>query len=81
MLRMELVGIVGGGRVEGFGAGVQGERNGRLIIGKIFCLFSYISCPLFLLLLEFWIQPQIDYVVTSIGVAPHQISADVGSGN
>ena len=31
-----------------------------MIIGEILCLFEYIACPLFLISLELWSQPQID---------------------
>ena len=48
-----------------------------MIIGEILCLFAYIACPLFLLPLELWSQPQIDYSVTSIGVALHRITTKI----
>ena len=49
----------------------------RIIIGDILYLFAYIACPLFLIPLEFWSQPQIDYTVTSFGVALHMITNDL----
>ena len=51
-----------------------------MIIGEILVLFAYIACPLFLLPLELWSQPQIDYSVTSIGVALHRITTILDSG-
>ena len=51
-----------------------------MIIGEILCLFAYIACPLFLLPLEWWSQPQIDYAVTSIWVALHRITTELDSG-
>ena len=47
-----------------------------MIIGEILCLFSYISLPP----LELWSHAQIDYAVTSIGVALHRITTDLDSG-
>ena len=40
-----------------------------VIIGEILCSFAYIDFPLLLILVGLWSQPQIDYVVKSIGVA------------
>ena len=51
-----------------------------MIIGEILCLFSYITCPLFLLPLELRIHPKIDYAVTSIGVDMKRITTDLNSG-
>ena len=51
-----------------------------MIIGEILCLFAYIACPLFLLSLELWIQPKIDYAVTSIGVVLNRITTNLDSG-
>ena len=50
-----------------------------MIIGKILYLFAYIVSPLFLLPLELWSQPQIEYAVISIGVALHRITTDLDS--
>ena len=37
------------------------EKGGtKMIISEILCLFAYIACPLFLLPLVWWVQPQID---------------------
>ena len=47
--------------------------NIGMIISEILFLFAYIACPLLLLRLELWSQLQIDYMVTSIGVALHRI--------
>ena len=51
-----------------------------MIISEILCLFDYISCPLFLLPLYFWSHPQIEYVVTSIGLDLHRITTYLDSG-
>ena len=51
-----------------------------MIIGEILCLFAYIIFPLFLLPHEFWSHPQIDYVVTNIGLDMHIITTDLESG-
>ena len=51
----------------------------RMIIGEILCLSDYISFPLFLPPLELWSQPQINYAVTSIGVALHIITTNLDS--
>ena len=51
-----------------------------MIICDILCLFSYIAYPLLLLSLELWGHPQIDYVVTSIGMDLHRIITEIGSG-
>ena len=51
-----------------------------MIIGEILCLFAYIACPLLLTPLELWSHPQINYAVTSIGVALHRITTDLESG-
>ena len=82
MLTMEVLGNGRGGRVEIFRGGGQGDRNGgiRIIIGEILCLFAYIYCPLFLLPLRLWSQPQIDYAVKIIGVSLHRITTDFDSG-
>ena len=40
-----------------------------IIIGEILCLFAYIACPLFLLPLEWWSQPQIN----KSGKGPRQV--------
>ena len=40
-----------------------------MTIGEILCLFSYIYFPLLLLPLELCSQAQIEYAVTSIGMA------------
>ena len=50
-----------------------------MIIGEILCLFAYITFPLLLLSLELWSQPQIDYVVTSIGVDIRRIATELDS--
>ena len=56
------------------------EKGGiGMIIGDILCLSAYISCCLFILLLECRSHPQIDYAVTSIGVALHIITANLDS--
>ena len=52
----------------------------RIIIGEIWCLFEYITCPIFLLPLELWSQPQIDYEVPTIGVYLHIITTELDSG-
>ena len=51
-----------------------------MIIGEILCLFAYIACPLFLLPLEMWSHPQINYAFKSIGVDLHRITTNVDSG-
>ena len=51
-----------------------------MIISGILCLFAYIACPLFLLTLEMWSHPYIDYAVTSIGVTLHIITTNLDSG-
>ena len=51
-----------------------------MIICEILFLFAYISCPPFLLPLELWSQPKIDYAVKSIGVDLHIITTDLDSG-
>ena len=51
-----------------------------MIISDILCLFAYIFCPLFLLPLELWSHPQIDYAITSIGVFLNRITTDLDSG-
>ena len=51
-----------------------------MIIGEILCFFYYITCPLFLLPLELWIQTKIDCYVTIIGVDLHRITTDFDSG-
>ena len=51
-----------------------------MIISEILCLFVYITYPLFLLPHGFWSQPQIDYAVTSIGVALHRITTNLDYG-
>ena len=57
------------------------EMGGRgMIIGDILCLFDYIDFPLFLLSLEWWRQPQIDYAVTSIGVDLHILPSILNPG-
>ena len=48
-----------------------------MIIGEILCLFFYIVFPLFLLRLQLWIQPQIEYNVTIIGVDVHRITTNI----
>ena len=50
-----------------------------MIIGEILCLFACIAYPLSLPPPELWSQPQIDYAVTSIGVALHIITTDLDS--
>ena len=52
----------------------------RMIICEIFCLFEFITCPLFLILFELWSQLQINYPVTSFGVALRKITTDLESG-
>ena len=47
------------------------------VIGDILCLFAYTDCPLFLLPLEWWSQPQIYYVITSIWVDLHRITTNL----
>ena len=61
MLTMDVVGNVGGGRVEGFGGGGQGERNVRfgVAIGEILCLFVFIISSLLLLPIVWWSDTQI----------------------
>ena len=51
-----------------------------MIIGEILYLFAYISCPIFLLPLEWRNYPKIDYLVTNIGVALYIIITDLDSG-
>ena len=53
--------------------------DSKMIIGEILCLFAYTACPLFLLPLERWSQPQIDYAITRIGVALHRITTNLDS--
>ena len=50
-----------------------------MIIGEILCLLAYIACPLLLLPLELWIQPQIKYTFTNVGMALHRIITDLDS--
>ena len=59
---------------------VRGTGDSEIIIGDILCLFTYVACPLFLLLLEWRSQLQIDHVVTIIGVALHRITTVIYSG-
>ena len=59
---------------------VKETGDSEIIIGDILCLFTYVACPLFLLLLECWSQLQIDYVVTIIGVALHRITTGIDYG-
>ena len=57
------------------------ETGGTMmIISKVLYLFDYIDCPLFLLPLEWWSQPQINYAVTIIGVDLRRITTDLDSG-
>ena len=51
-----------------------------MIIGYILCLLAYIYCPILLLFLEFWSQPQIDDVVTSIGLDMQRITTNLEYG-
>ena len=50
-----------------------------MVTGEILCLFAYIYFPLSLLPHELWSQPQIDYVVTIIGVALQKITTNLES--
>ena len=59
---------------------VRETGGSGMITGEILCLFTYITCPLFLVPLEWRSQPQIDYAVTSIGVDLHQITTKLDSG-
>ena len=52
----------------------------HMIICEILCLFAYIYCPPFLIPLELWSQPKIDYAVKSIGVDLHIINTNLDSG-
>ena len=40
-------------------------------------MFAHVACPLFLLPLEWWSHPKIDYAVTSIAVALHITTTDL----
>ena len=51
-----------------------------VIIGEILCLFAFIPFPLLLLHHKLWINPQINYADTSIGVDLKRITIDLDSG-
>ena len=58
---------------------VKETGGSGMIIGEILCLFAYIACPVFLLPLEWWDQPQINYAAKIIGVDLHRITTNLDS--
>ena len=59
---------------------VRETGGSGMIISEILCLFSHIFFSLFLLPLEWWSLPQINYMVTSIGVDLNRMTTGLDSG-